>query len=247
MLRFLGMLVFKTFRLRSIALCILLLSQKALNQSRTVVRILCFGDSLTFGLTNSVPHPYSEKLQEYLRFNEGKHRHVELYNAGRAGEKVQQEMPLRLTNILQGSTGKYNWVIILGGTNDLMSMQSIWEPSQSQKDELAIFNAIVQLHKVSHRAGAKTVAMTIPALQCEKSGATSGRFGLSTIMEVRLKVNERIRKLAANSAGKVVLADLDKQMLLPRNQLLCSDGIHLTPSAYDRMAAIIYYAIKDWV
>lgn len=47
--------------------------------------------------------------------------------------------------------------------------------------------------------------------------------------------------------GKVLLADLDKKMLLPRDQMLCSDGVHLTAPAYDRMAKTIYDTIKDSV
>ena len=246
------MFIFAIFRCLLVAQYTLLFSQITLNQSRKVIRMLCFGDSLTFGLTSSVPHPYTEKLQQYFDDRDRStgtrdravNRHIVLYNAGVAGEKVQEEMPRRLWGILRGAAVKYYWVIILGGTNDLISMPSIWAPTKKNKlkDEFAIFNAILQLHTLAHRSGAKTVAMTIPDLRCEKVGATSK---IPVVLEVRLKVNERIRNFAANSAGKVLLADLDKNMLLPRAQLLCSDGVHLTAPAYDRMAEIIYDTMKD--
>lgn len=164
--------------------------------------------------------------------------HVELFNAGRSGEKVQQEMLPRLQRILQGTT-KYDWVIILGGTNDLFGMTSIWAVNNTVKDEHLIFDAIVQLHRAAHETGARTVAMTIPALQCE----VNRKRRISVIMEVRLKVNEMIRNFVKHSAGKVLLADLDKKMCLSPDQMLCGDGVHLTASAYDYMAYIIYESI----
>lgn len=214
-------------------------------QSGRIVRILCFGDSLTFGMTNGWPHPYTSKLQEYFNLNEQKRprshsvlHHVELFNAGRSGEKVEQEMLPRLQRIFQGTT-KYHWVIILGGTNDLFGMRSIWAENNKVKDEHSIFNAIVQLHRAAHETGARTVAMTIPALQCE----VNRKRRISVIMEVRLKVNEMVRYFVKHSGGKVLLADLDKKMPLSRDQMLCGDGVHLTASAYDHMAYIIYQSI----
>lgn len=233
--------------------CVLLLSPLAavhvFTKQRAVVPILCFGDSLTFGMTNGFPHPYTTKLQEYFNLrdqsrprNHSMLDHVELYNAGRSGEKVRYEMLSRLRRILQGTT-KYKWVIILGGTNDLFGMKSIWAEKNKAKDEHSIFNAIVQLHRAAHETGAKTVAMTIPALQCE----VDRKRRISIIMEVRLKINEMIRNFVKRSAGKVLLADLDKEMPLSRDQMLCGDGVHLTASAYDKMAEIIYDSIKKFV
>lgn len=168
--------------------------------------------------------------------------HVELYNTGRSGEKVRYEMLPRLRRILQGTT-KYKWVIILGGTNDLFGMKSVWAENNKIKDELSIFNAIVGLHRTAYKMGAKTVAMTIPALQCE----VDRKRRISIIMEVRLKINEMIRNFVKHSPGKVLLADLDKKMPLSRDQMLCGDGVHLTASAYDKMAEIIYDSIKEYV
>lgn len=242
------------FQWASLGFCVLLLSPLTTlyvlvsrnAKRRKLIRILCFGDSLTFGLTNGEPHPYTVRLQEYFRSKLRSHSrssHVELYNAGRSGEQVQNEMLPRLENLLQAA--KYNWVIILGGTNDLFGMKRIWTDNNmgKEQDQMTIFNALVQLHKVAHMAGAKTVAVTIPALQCE----VSRKRMISVIMEVRLKVNEMIRNFVKNSKGKVLLADIDKDMHFSRDQMLCGDGIHLTASAYDRMAYIIFNSIKDFI
>lgn len=248
------MFVFTKRKFLSLALSVLLLSpltvyvfvSRRIVQSGRLVRILCFGDSLTFGMTNGWPHPYTTKLQEYFNMSEQKRprsqstmlHHVQLFNAGRSGDKVQQEMLPRLQRILQGTT-KYDWVIILGGTNDLFGMRSIWAENNKVKDEHLIFDAIVQLHRAAHKTGARTVAMTIPALQCE----VNRKRRISVVMEVRLKVNEMIRNFVKHSGGKVLLADLDKKMPLSRDQMLCGDGVHLTESAYDNMAYIIYQSI----
>ncbi|XP_078359989.1 uncharacterized protein LOC144644387 [Oculina patagonica] len=240
-------LVFVVLLLSPLAAVYVFVSRRA--KQGTVVPILCFGDSLTFGMTSGLPHPYTTKLQEYFNLCDqkrpGNHsllHHVKLYNAGRSGEKVRYEMLARLRRILQGTT-KYKWVIILGGTNDLFGMKSIWAENNKIKDELSIFNAIVRLHKAAHEMGAKTVAMTIPALQCE----VNRKRRISIITEVRLKINEMIRNFVKHSSGKVLLADLDKKMPLSSDQMLCGDGVHLTASAYDKMAEIIYDSIKEFV
>ena len=218
-----------------------------------VVRVLCFGDSLTFGLTSSFgclqtrTHPYTTKLQEYFNLEHSRTSQqvtqsayplVQLYNAGVSGEQVQKEMLPRLTGILQEATPKYNWVLILGGTNDLCRMKSIREQEWKGQDTNSIFNAIAELHGISHKWGAKSVAMTIPSLQCEEA------CQCPQMKDVRLKVNDMIRNYAASSSGKVILADLDAK--LSHDHLLTCDGVHLTATAYDEMAGIIFDSMKKY-
>ena len=71
---------------------------------------------------------------------------------------------------------------------------------------------------------------------CEKR--EDGNAEIPSIKEVRTKVNERIRQFVANSSGKVFLADIDRKMQISRDEMLCSDGVHLTASAYDKIAAV---------
>ena len=74
------MFVFTKRKCLSLALSVLLLSpltvyvfvSRRVVQSGRIVRILCFGDSLTFGMTNGWPHPYTTKLQEYFNLSEQK-------------------------------------------------------------------------------------------------------------------------------------------------------------------------------
>ncbi|XP_068710619.1 uncharacterized protein [Montipora foliosa] len=248
------MFIFTRLRCFQVVLYTIVLGRVMPNKrGEKIVRILCFGDSLTLGLTSSGSHPYLIKLQEnlndYRRPNEtmepqSGNRHIELHNAGAAGEKVQ-DMLWRMRSILQRAVGKYNWVIILGGTNDLISMQSIWAPWKKFEDELTIFNGIIQLHNEAERFGAKTVAMTIPPLKCETR--EDGNAEIPSIKEVRTKLNDRISQFVANSLGKVFLADIDRKMQISRDEVLRSDGVHLTASAYDKIANVIYNALKGLV
>ena len=83
-------------------------------------RILCFGDSLTEGYTFQASgqfHPYSTKLQQLLEAH--CHDSVEVRMAGVSGEIVVPSMTQRLDRLLKEASQPYDWVIILGGTNDL--------------------------------------------------------------------------------------------------------------------------------
>jgi lysophospholipase L1-like esterase len=87
-----------------------------------MVRVLCFGDSLTEGFTFQEGrefHPYSIALRRHLQ--DHGHGSAEVDTAGVSGECVVPSMPCRLDRILNEAAQPYDWVIILGGTNDICS------------------------------------------------------------------------------------------------------------------------------
>ena len=222
-----------------------------LRQARTerVIRILCFGDSLTAGFgraTSRQPHPYSAKLQE--RFD--KHDNTllgpstrpifKVDNAGIAGERARDDMLPRLYQTLQRATAKYSWVIILGGTND-MSKYRENPASFDIEDAKLIFHALVNLHNISHTFGAKTVAVSIPDRECEGSGTCS------YLKEIHLKINELLKEFSSRNKEKVILADLASEVFLPRDKRLWGDPIHFNKQGYDEMADVIYNSMKGHV
>lgn len=86
------------------------------------LRILCFGDSLTAGYTRyGLEHyPYSDFLENKLR-KSFPLREITIVNDGLSGDRVKAGWFLRR---MEGRCAKaaakpYNWVIVLGGTNDL--------------------------------------------------------------------------------------------------------------------------------
>ena len=211
-----------------------------------VIRILCFGDSLTsgFSTTTAELHPYSTRLQEcfdsYNRtmFGASLPRPIfEVHNAGMPGERAKDQMSPRLSQILQRAIVKYSWVIILAGTNDMSNSRK----DSSLSDSRAIFSALVKLHNISHTFGVKTVAVTIPDRKCEGSGTCSN------LKAAQRKINALLCDFTSRNKEKVILADLAKEIFLPRDKRLWSDSLHFTKEGYAKMANIIYRAMKDHV
>ena len=223
----------------------------AFTRSRTekVIRILCFGDSLTAGTMNVASkstklHPYSMKLQQHFDF----HDHTvfgrsirpifEVHNAGIPGERVVDQMVPRLKQILQRARTNYSWVVILGGTNDLRKYR---KDISFIGDYMTILRALEKLHNMTHKYRAKTVAVTIPDQECIGSGTCGA------LKNTQYKINELLRNFAAHNADKVILADLAREVFLPRDENLWSDWVHFTVKGYDKMADVIYNSMKDHV
>jgi len=224
----------------------------ALQQARTerVIRVLCFGDSLTAGsgkATRRRHHPYSAKLQE--RFDNHDNTVLgpsirpvfRLENAGIPGERAQDEMFPRLYQTLKRARAKYRWVIILGGTNDMKKYRQNVALSADIEDSKSIFNALVNLHNISHTFGAKTVAVTIPDRECEGSGTCLN------LKETHLKINELLKEFCSRNKEKVILADLASEVFLPRDERLWGDPVHFNKQGYEKMADVIYNSMKQHV
>ncbi|XP_020622275.1 uncharacterized protein LOC110059900 [Orbicella faveolata] len=211
-----------------------------------VIRILCFGDSLTSGFSTTTMelHPYSKRLQECFDSNNrtmlgaSLPRPIfEIHNAGMPGERAKDQMFPRLNQILQRAIVKYSWVIILAGTNDMRNSRK----DSSLSGSRAIFSALVKLHNISHTFGAKTVAVSIPDRECERSGTCPN------LKETHKKINALLRDFTSRNKEKVILADLASEIFLPRDKRLWSDSLHFTKEGYTKMANIIYSSMKDQV
>lgn len=207
------------------------------------VSILCFGDSLTAGYMTNPPahHPYSTTLQR--RFDIQAHKRsgatliFEVHNAGIPGERAVDQMLPRLNQILRKTKTKYSWVIILGGTNDLRK----YLDSSAMGDYTTIFHALVELHNMTHKYGARSVAVTIPDRECIGTGKCH------YLKKTQYKVNELLRGFVSQNNGRVILADLASLITLPRDKTLWNDFVHFTPTGYDKMADIIYSSMRDFV
>ena len=88
------------------------------------LRILCFGDSLTAGYTKyGYEHqPYADRLRAGLRYLLST-KTVDVEVAGLSGDLVQGPMGQYLGRIKDkcpvDEQRQYDWIIIMGGTNDL--------------------------------------------------------------------------------------------------------------------------------
>ena len=88
------------------------------------LRILCFGDSLTAGYTmyGYEYHPYADHLRAGLRYLLSTSA-IDVEVAGLSGDQVQGPMGQFLSRIKDkcpvDEQRQYDWIIIMGGTNDL--------------------------------------------------------------------------------------------------------------------------------
>jgi len=99
---------------------------------------------------------------------------------------------------------------------------------------------IIDLHITSHRFGAKTMAVTIPEMDCEESDRPPCQH---TRLE-RNYINEKLRHYARTN-DFTILCDLATKF--PRYSLsneerkkMWEEGLHMTHAGYEKMAEIIY-------
>ncbi|KAM3560812.1 hypothetical protein ARSEF4850_003506 [Beauveria asiatica] len=175
----------------------------------TTLRILCFGDSLTqgfhsFGLGE---HPYSERLAHRLREALPEGMKLEMRTSGVPGdvaafpsfrERFTQQITLR----------PFDWVITLGGTNDIAMGCRVDDTFKSLKTawELAL----------SRRC--HVLALTVPETAGNFSSVTAKRKDLNTHT---LDLHQKIPYNSLNDSQRGLYWD---------------DGVHLTEDGYDWMA-----------
>lgn len=89
--------------------------------SSSSLKILCFGDSLTAGYSRygMLHYPYSEYLKEKLRAAFPS-VDIGIDVEGMSGAQVQGQYMGRLNRAcVKAENGFYDWIIVMGGTNDL--------------------------------------------------------------------------------------------------------------------------------
>ena len=201
------------------------------------MRVLCLGDSLTEGYTfqeSGQFHPYSITLRKLL--NEHCQIAVVVDTAGVSGETVVPSMTNRLEKLLNKSSNAYDWVIILGGTNDL--------GMGTKGDDL--LPHLLGLHETAKKTGAKTLALALPQYLHEL------KPGNEKTKAEKAKVDDGLRVYSEKSAGSTVYVDLWNGLPfgeLPAEEraLFWADGLHMTPKGYDKMAGIIFDCLKQHI
>lgn len=203
------------------------------------VRILALGDSLTEGYTQCgrKMHPYSTNLYNLLTRNNVA---AEIDQRGISGEKVFPSMVQRLSRILHRTTDNpYDWVIILGGTNDLAST------SDSEKLFLEGLKRMYDMVLDYANRKTKLVVMTVlerASVPLDHPADMARQF-----------LNHLIRNYSTESQEKhrIYLVDLDKEIRFHgvENttflQTIWDDNIHLTASGYDYMGQLIFKTIQN--
>ncbi|KAF6253988.1 SGNH hydrolase-type esterase domain-containing protein [Scenedesmus sp. NREL 46B-D3] len=227
--------------------------------SSKVYRILAFGDSLTEGFTEggNAFHPYAKRLGDFIYQQMPKDWHLQVEEQGESGERVLLGMKHRLQRTLDEHAAAqrwYDWVLLLGGINDLAADDS------SAEEVLAGLDVLVQMC-LAH--GTNVLLMTLTEVAMPVEGVEEQRRQLNALIKDYV-VQEKWDKAAApgssgavGSAGspaseptsrrskpRVHLFDLAGALPfegMPEEQRweLWDDGVHLTMAGYDRLGELV--------
>jgi len=209
-----------------------------------LLKIVCFGDSLTLGFQSPNPRsplveniPYGTYIQEWL----GARGQVWVH--GVCGETTQ-DMRLRF----QEEVLDYqpNVAIILGGTNDLG-----WGiPPAMIIENLAFFYDQVQGH------GMLPVAVTIPSLRDDAGQIDEAEHGqtlrgvtpvVKRAIALRLRLNQSIKELGHKRQIPVVdwFAETCEVSTQALAREFSNDGLHLTVPGYRKLAELIWAQVLE--
>jgi len=200
----------------------------------TVTRYwMTFGDSLTEGYYSYGRkfHPYSTKLQQLLE-NNFKSSKWQVLPSGLSGESTE-EMIERLPGEIETQIShgiQFEYIIILGGTNDLGNTRM--KPEES-------FNNLMSLHTISAKYKSKTCAIAIPQHPLE--------IVHPFLFEKRKKINYMLKSFCEEKGLPYIPLD-EKMPLLSYSETeklkYTDDGLHFTPLGYDKMAEIIFETLQ---
>ncbi len=192
---------------------------------RKAIIIVAMGDSLTAGYQLMEDEgwvefaPYTVFLEERLR-DLGQREGLELriYNRGGLGERTDEMLTRFDRDVLDL---KPDFVIILGGTNDIGQGFS--------PDE--IFRNLVEMYYAASKSGIVTIACSIPSIS-----------GCDSLIPPRVALNEMIRAYCSEKGMSFV--DIFRATGDSRTGRLVdgfsSDGIHLNLSGYKKIADTVF-------
>lgn len=205
---------------------------------QSALRCLAVGDSLTAGFHHHGLsfRPYALRLTELFA---QQHIPIDVNEQGRSGEQVVPAMVQRLDTLLNGKDARrYDWVLILGGTNDLAF----------RKSAETIFNEGLQkMYDMVLQSNDQTTRLAVITV------IDNGYYTREDPRDRQRQIlNELIRQYARQSeqTKRICLIDFDEEISFHRvqnideRQVLWDDQIHLTARGYDRMAEIIFAHIS---
>jgi lysophospholipase L1-like esterase len=196
------------------------------------LNIVCFGDSLTEGYSQfgSIFTPYSETMVSKLQAAFPTHK-ISAVTDGVSGDRVvsgsfKRRMEARY---VRGTTRlpKYDWVVFLGGTNDLGwggSARGIWEK-------------VLEITGIPLRDGAKLLLMTVPECGVRREGLDRRRDELNGLIR-------------GDAREGVYVFDLHKH--IPYHSMgeeerreIWDDGLHFASKGYERLGEQVAQRLEE--
>ncbi|KAF6217628.1 hypothetical protein HO133_006730 [Letharia lupina] len=186
------------------------------------LRILCFGDSLTAGYTSYgwEWYPYADHLRVALQHMLST-SDIEVDVAGLSGDQVQGSYLPRIEAKCANTEPPYDWIVVMGGTNDLAWGQ--------QPD--TIYEGLKKVWKVALDTGANVLALNV--LEAEGSGDRENSKRNSLNKMIANHHQERCYSFDLYSAIRYTGIDKDLR------KKLWDDGLHLTSEGYKVMGDVI--------
>ena len=213
------------------------------NHHNNIVNIIAFGDSLTEGMHRSEYGgfaPYTTTLEDLLNNND-QTKQYQVINDGISGECVFMEMASRLPISIQENAQNLKLVIILGGTNDLLTLDC--------DNNVNLTKEIINLHTIAHSRGYRTIMMTIPEANVANDNQVLTTTSYETFHRLWWNTNQALRQYAVANKGSTTLCDLARKF--PMHSLneqhkayYWSDDLHPTPKGYEKMAYLLYEIIS---
>lgn len=192
------------------------------------ISIVCFGDSLTAGYqspTHDVPIIRETPYGSFLQVRLGPQATV--MTSGVCGE-VTSDMVLRFRQDVLAHSPDY--VVILGGTNDLG-----WHVAPFE-----IFSHLRCMYEQALDVGIQPVAVTVPSIRMKVDPAAE-RW-LNELVRQRQHMNRLITEYCAKNG--IACVDLFAATAEANTLLLAgpysNDGLHLTTEGYRKMADLLY-------
>ncbi|KAH6980681.1 SGNH hydrolase-type esterase domain-containing protein [Ilyonectria sp. MPI-CAGE-AT-0026] len=179
--------------------------------------ILCFGDSLTQGFHNYGlgESPYSGTLEKKLK-GAFPDRTIVIRTSGVPGD-LASSSSFQRRFIQEASSDSYEWVIILGGTNDLGRLLSVDK----------VFHALESHWNTAIGNGSKVLALTVPECKAKPEWLVVNR-------------NELNQQIMSHSRPNFYAFDLASHvpyhsLTAAQRTLYWDDGLHLTADGYEWM------------
>lgn len=203
-------------------------------------RVLCYGDSLTAGLTGFQFSPWAEHLAAGLRGRGAPG--AEVAAVGLSGLTARQLADgadagaLRdawritgpgLRRALRGAKPPYRCAVLMAGTNDL-----------GRHPARHIVVSLLRLHRAAHSTGTRTVAVGIPT-----SNYTAK---VPPAAAKRAAVNAALRVFAERSGGAAAYVD-PPVPYDASSGLWAGDGLHMSAKGYERHGAALAQPVFDAV
>ena len=207
----------------------------------TPKRIFCYGDSLTAGTAPPLDglFPYGQSLESELGDDfVVRWRGLPGWTADTMVEHLDDGNGLRAAVNGIGNP-PLSLVIILAGTNDIgfltYSIEAGGEPDvdTAVTPILNLHKACLDVKKGEHKI--RTLAVGIPGSLWQEMKPSASKLAAD--------INSSIQQFALSSEGLVSYTDFP--FPYEKNDLWCSDGLHLSPNGYTRLGRDLAPIVKQ--